>query len=83
MAEESAFCLNTSSGPDELLTVNNVSDIDVSWETLYSGSTNKYSGYVATIEEAMKLIREYELKTTSKFSCFKADKTFGQGGEDL
>ncbi len=80
MVEESAFCFNTSCGPDELLTVHNVSDIDVSWEKLHGGSTNKY---VVTIEEAMKLITEYELKTTSKFSCFKADKTFGQGGEDL
>ena len=54
-----------------------------SWEKLYDGSVNKYLGYVASVEQAMKLIREYELKTTSKFSCFKAEKTFGQGGEDF
>ncbi|CAB4017796.1 Hypothetical predicted protein [Paramuricea clavata] len=50
-----------------------------SWEMLYDGSTNKYLGYVASVEQAMKLIREYELKTTSTLSCFKAENTFGQG----
>lgn len=80
MATESDFCLNTG-GETELLTVNNTGDNPdmSSWEKLYDGSTNKYLGYVASVEQAMKLVREYELKTTSKLSCFKAEKTFGQG----
>jgi hypothetical protein len=84
MATESDFCLNTG-GETELLTVNNTGDNPdmSSWEKLYDGSTNKYLGYVASVEQAMKLVREYELKTTSKLSCFKAEKTFGQGGEDF
>ena len=51
------------------------------WESLFVSSTDKYSGYVQTLEDAMKLIREYELATTTKFSCFKADKMFGLGEE--
>ena len=52
------------------------------WESLFvNSSTDKYSGYVQTLEDAMKLMREYELATTTKFCCFKADKMFGQGGK--
>ena len=56
-------------------------DTRTTWENLFINSTDKYSGYVQTLEDAMKLIREYELATTTKFSCFKADKMFGRGGK--
>ena len=55
--------------------------IEPTWKKLFAFSTNKYSGYVASVEEAMALVKEYELKTTTRFSCFKADKMFGSGGK--
>jgi len=36
---------------------------------------------VTFIEAAMTVIKQYELETTTKFSCFKSDKMFGAGGE--
>lgn len=41
------------------------------------GSRNKYVGYVKSVEAATTVLRECELETTSKFSCFKSDKMFG------
>lgn len=51
------------------------------WNTKFKASTSKYFGYVESVEEAMKVIKQYELETTTKFSCFKSDKMFGAGGE--
>jgi len=45
----------------------------------FKASTSKYFGYVQTVEEAMAVIKQYELDTTTKFSCYKADKMFGSG----
>ena len=36
--------------------------------------------YVESVEAAMAVIKQYELETTTKFSCFKSDKMFGTGG---
>jgi len=47
----------------------------------FKASTSKYFGYVQTVEEAMAVIKQYELDTTTKFSCYKADKMFGSGGK--
>ena len=33
--------------------------------------------YVATSEEAHRVIEEYEINTTSRFSCYVAKKGFG------
>ncbi|CAH3046602.1 unnamed protein product [Porites lobata] len=49
------------------------------WQAKLRGSTNKFVGYVGSVEEAMTVIRQYELETTTKFSCFKSDKMFGAG----
>ena len=51
------------------------------WQTKFKTSTSKYFGYVQTVEEAMAVIKQYELDTTTKFSCYKADKTFGSEGK--
>ena len=51
------------------------------WQAKLRGSTNKFVGYVGSVEEAMTVIRQYELETTTKFSCFKSDKMFGAGGK--
>ena len=45
------------------------------------GSASKYVGYVESVEAAMAVIKQYELETTTKLSCFKSDKMFGAGGE--
>ena len=37
-------------------------------------------GYVNSVDEAYKLIAEFERGSTTKFSCFKADKGFGNTG---
>ncbi|CAH3189586.1 unnamed protein product [Porites lobata] len=47
------------------------------WQAKLRGSTNKFVGYVGSVEEAMTVIRQYEPETTTKFSCFKSDKMFG------
>ena len=31
--------------------------------------------YVASVEAAMAVIKQYELETTTKFSCFKSNKS--------
>lgn len=51
------------------------------WNTTFKASTSKYFGYVESVEEATMAIKQYELETTTKFSCFKYDKMFGAGGE--
>ena len=51
------------------------------WQAKLKGSTNKFVGYVGSVEEATTVIRQYELETTTKFSCFKSDKMFGAGGK--
>ena len=39
------------------------------------------SCYVSTLEQAEKLISSFEAKNTVKFSCYKADKNFGNDGK--
>ena len=33
-------------------------------------------GYVFSAEDAYRLLADFKMKTTTKFSCFKADKSF-------
>ena len=37
-------------------------------------------GHVSSVQEAYKLIAEFETRSTIKFSCFKVDKDFGNIG---
>ena len=37
-------------------------------------------GYVSSVQDAYKLIAEFETRSTTKFSCFKVDKEFGNIG---
>ena len=37
-------------------------------------------GYVLSVNDAYKLIAEFETRSTTKFSCFKVDKGFGNIG---
>lgn len=38
-------------------------------------------GYVSSLEHAERLISSFEAKNTVKFSCYKADKNFGNHGK--
>ena len=38
-------------------------------------------GFVNSVQEAYKLITEYETNHTVKFACYKADKEFGNTGK--
>lgn len=52
------------------------------WHEIFkSSSMNQHHGFVATIEQAIMLMKKYELETTTKFSCYKSDKMFGSGGK--
>ena len=49
-------------------------------EPLLDGRDAANLGYVNSVDEAYKLIAEFETGLTTKFSCFKADKGFGNTG---
>ena len=38
---------------------------------------HKITGYKFSVEDTYRLLADFEMKTTTKFSCFKADKSFG------
>ena len=40
------------------------------WQEGFTACTNRYFGYVNTVEEALAKMKQYELDTTSRFSCF-------------
>ena len=50
-------------------------------EGIKEDQRTEFVGFVGSVEEAMTVIRQYELETTTKFSCFKSDKMFGAGGK--
>ena len=49
-------------------------------EPLLYGRHADNLGYVNSVDEAHKLIAEFETGLTTKFSCFKADKGFRNTG---
>ena len=46
----------------------------------YEAPFDSKIGYVSSVEEAYKVITEFETWSTTKFSCFKVDKDFGNIG---
>ena len=38
---------------------------------------NAFCGFVHSIERALQIVKEYELKTTTKFTVYKRSKDFG------
>ena len=50
------------------------------YEHAFDRKTAENFGYVSSVREAYKLIAEFETKSTTKFSCFKVDKDFGNIG---
>ena len=49
-------------------------------ESLLNGRHADNLGYVNSVDEAHKIIAEFETGFTTKFSFFKADKGFGNTG---
>ena len=49
-------------------------------EPLLDGRHADNLGYVNSVDEAYELIAEFEIRLTTKFSCFKADIGVGNTG---
>ena len=49
-------------------------------EPLLDGGDADNLGYANSVDEAYKLIAEFETGSTTKFSCLKSDKGFGNTG---
>ena len=49
-----------------------------SWSQLFSESFSDYSGYVTNLEDAIKLIKEYEVNTTTSFTVTYQTRGFGK-----
>ena len=41
------------------------------------------TGYVSSVDQAVKLISSFEKKNTVKFSCYKDNGNFGNHGESI
>ena len=49
--------------------------------SLFAVQFSERSGLVKDVKAAESILREYETATTTRFSCFKANKGFGNTGE--
>ena len=49
-------------------------------ESSLSVEISETFGYVQSLDHAEKMISKFETKSTEKFSCYKADKDFGNHG---
>ncbi|XP_041373786.1 uncharacterized protein LOC121386838 [Gigantopelta aegis] len=47
------------------------------WENLFLHKLDKFNGYVSTLEEALDVIKHFEITTTSKFALCKQSEKFG------
>ena len=52
----------------------------LSYEPAFDRKIAENFGYVSSVQEAYKLIAEFETRSTTKFSCFKVGKDFGNIG---
>ena len=51
------------------------------WQLIFKSYSNQHHGFVDSIEQAMVLLKKYELETTTKFPCYNSDKLFRSGGK--
>ena len=58
---------------------NNMAGI-LSYEPASDRKIAENFGYASSVQEAYKLIAEFEKRSTTKFSSFKVDKDFGDIG---
>ena len=47
------------------------------WSDLFTKKVCDYPGYVLTLDEAVKVLKAYEVATTSTFTVVKQTKGFG------
>ena len=47
------------------------------WSDLFTKKFSDYSGYVSSLDDAMRVLKEYEVATTSTFTVVKQTKGFG------
>jgi hypothetical protein len=78
-----AIAIMAEAANSDLIPVDNC-DINTKtkWQSGFIGSCSRYFGYVHTVEEAMAVMKQYELDTTTRFSCFKSSKDFGSTGKE-
>ena len=50
------------------------------WREIFTSRSDQYCGFVESVGKATKLLKKYELETTTKFCCYKSDKMFGARG---
>lgn len=50
------------------------------WVSIFCSKLDDHSGYVSSVEEMNKMIREYEVSTGSRFTCVGTAKHFGETG---
>ena len=53
----------------------------LSYEPPFDHKITDNFGYVFSVEDVYRLLADFEMKTTTKFSCFKADKGFDNIGK--
>lgn len=54
------------------------------WTRHFVEQENEYDGYVETVDDAEAVIRDLEIKTTTKYSVWKTTrKKFGSYGEKI
>ena len=53
----------------------------LSYEPPFDHKITDNFGYVFSVKDAYRLLADFEMKTTTKFSCFKADKSFDNIGK--
>ena len=51
------------------------------YEPAFDQKISDNFGYVFSVGDAYKLLADFKTRTTTKFSCFKADKGFGNIGK--
>ena len=49
----------------------------LTYEPAFDHKITDNSGYLFSVEDAYRLLADFEMKTTTKFCCFKANKSFG------
>ena len=47
------------------------------WSDLFTKKFSDYSGYVSNLDDAMRVLKAYEVATTSTFTVIKQTKGFG------
>lgn len=50
------------------------------WSYLFDGEIDPYNGFVRDYQKIFKIVRKYEIATTSKLTTFCQTEAFGKAG---